>query len=251
MNIATEAVVRAPADGYTLLPVFSTNAINATLYSNLNYNFIRDIAPVAGIARALDVMLVNPSVPARTVPEFIAYAKANPGKLNMGSGGNGTPSHVEGELFKMITGLVIVHVPYRGMAPALTDLISGQVQLMFGSMPSSIGYIRAGMLRPLGVTSAATRSAELPDIPTVGDFVAGYEASTWYGVGAPMGTPVEIVDQLNKEINGALIDPKLKAQLADLGAAVLVGSPGDFGKFIAEETDKWGKVVKFAGIKPD
>jgi tripartite-type tricarboxylate transporter receptor subunit TctC len=180
-NIATEAVVRAPADGYTLLLAFSTNAINASLYDKLSYNFIHDIAPVAGIARALDVILVNPSVPAKPVPELIAYAKANPGQLNMGSGGNGTPSHVEGELFKMMTGIKMVHVPYRGMAPALTDLIGGQVQLMFGSMPSSIEYIRAGRLRALAVTTSATRSAELPDIPTVGDFVAGYEASTWYG----------------------------------------------------------------------
>ena len=242
-NIATEAVVRAPADGYTLLLAFSTNAINASLYDKLNYNFIRDIAPVAGIARALDVILVNPSVPAKTVPELIAYAKANPGQLNMGSGVT--------ELPHMSTGIKMVHVPYRGMAPALTDLIGGQVQLMFGSMPSSIEYIRAGRLRALAVTTSATRSAELPDIPTVGDFVAGYEASTWYGVGAPKGTPAEIIDKLNKEVQAALIDPKLKVQLAGLGATALAGSPAEFGRFIADETDKWANVVKFAGIKPE
>ena len=249
-NIATEAVVRAPADGYTLLLVSTSNAINATLYDKLNFNFIRDIAPVAGIIRVPHVMEVNPSVPAKTVPEFIAYAKANPGKINMASAGIGAAPHVSGELFKMMTGVDMVHVPYRGAAPALTDLLGGQVQVMFDTMPSSIEYIRAGKLRALAVTTA-TRSEALPDIPTVGDFVPGYEASAWYGVGAPKNTPAEIVDKLNKEINAGLADPKMKARLADLGGTVLAGSPADFGKLIADETEKWAKVVKFAGIKPE
>jgi tripartite-type tricarboxylate transporter receptor subunit TctC len=249
-NIATEAVVHAPPDGYTLLLVAPANAINATLYEKLNFNFIRDIVPVAGIIRFPNVMVVNPSVPAKTVPEFIAYAKANPGKLNMASSGNGSTIHVSGELFKMMTGVNMVHVPYRGGAPALTDMISGQVQVMFDNVPTSIEFIRAGKLRPLAVTTA-TRSEVLPDLPTVADFVPGYEASAWYGVGVPKGTPDDIVDKLNKEINAILADPKAKARLADLGASLLAGSPADFGKLVADETEKWGKVVKFSGAKPD
>ena len=249
-NIATEAVVRAPANGYTLLSVSPSNAINATLYEKLNFTFIGDIAPVAGIIRAANVMVVHPSVPAKTVPEFIAYAKANPGKLNMSSGGNGTSQHVAGELFKMMTGVDLVHVPYRGAAPALTDLLGGQAQVMFPGMPGSIEYIRAGQLRALAVTTE-TRSEALPDIPTVSDFVPGYESSQWFGVGAPKNTPIEIIDKLNKEINAGLADPKIKARLADLGGTLLAGSPADFGKLIADETEKWGKVVKFAGLKPD
>jgi tripartite-type tricarboxylate transporter receptor subunit TctC len=247
-NIATEAVVHAPPDGYTLLLVAPANAINATLYEKLN--FIRDIVPVAGIIRFPNVMVVNPSVPAKTVPEFIAYAKANPGKLNMASSGNGSTIHVSGELFKMMTGVNMVHVPYRGGAPALTDMISGQVQVMFDNVPTSIEFIRAGKLRPLAVTTA-TRSEVLPDLPTVADFVPGYEASAWYGVGVPKGTSDDIVDKLNKEINAILADPKAKARLADLGASLLAGSPADFGKLVADETEKWGKVVKFSGAKPD
>ena len=230
--------------------VSATNAINATLYDKLNFNFIRDIAPVAGIIRVPLVMVVNPSVPAKTVPEFIAYAKANPGKINMASAGNGTPPHVSGELFKMMTGVNMVHVPYRGAGPALTDLLGGQVQVMFDAMPASIEYIRAGKLRALAVTTA-TRSEALPDIPTVGDFVPGYEASTWFGIGAPKNTAAEIIDKLNKEINAALADPKIKARLAALGGMVLAGSPADFGKLIADETEKWAKVVRFSGAKPD
>jgi tripartite-type tricarboxylate transporter receptor subunit TctC len=249
-NIATEAVVHAPPDGYTLLLVAPANAINASLYDKLNYNFIRDIAPVAGLIRFPNVMVVNPSVPAKTVPEFIAYAKANPGKLNMASSGNGSTIHVSGELFKMMTGVNMVHVPYRGGAPALIDMISGQVQVMFDNVPTSIEFIRAGKLRPLAVTTA-TRSEVLPDIPTVGDFVPGYEASAWYGVGVPKGTPAEIVDKLNKEITAILAEPKNKARLAELGASLLAGSAADFGKLVAEETEKWAKVVKFSGAKPD
>jgi len=249
-NIATEAVVRAPPDGYTLLLVAPANAINATLYEKLNFNFISDIAPVAGIIRFPNVMVVNPLVPAKTVPEFIAYAKANPGRLNMASSGNGSTIHVSGELFKMMTGVNMVHVPYRGGAPALTDMISGQVQVMFDNVPTSIEFIRAGKLRALAVTTA-TRSEVLPDLPTVADFVPGYEASAWYGVGVPKGTPDDIIDKLNKEINAILGDPKAKARLADLGASLLAGSPADFGKLVADETEKWGKVVKFSGAKPD
>ncbi len=248
-NIATEGVVRAAADGYTLLLVSAAHAINATLYDRLNYNFLRDIAPVAGVIRVPNLMEVNPSLPPKSVPEFIAYAKANPGKVNYASGGNGTAQHLAGELFKMMTGVDMVHVPYRGDAPALTDLMGGQVQVMFGNMPSSIEHIRAGKLRPLAVTTAA-RSEALPDLPPVGDFVPGYEASTWYGLGAPGNTPAEIVDKLSKEINAALSDPKIKARLADLGGTVLSGSPADFGRLIADETEKWGKVIRAANIKP-
>jgi len=249
-NIGTEAVVKAPPDGYTLLQVDATRAINATLYTNLNFNFIRDITPVIGIMRVPGVIVVHPSIPATTVPEFIAYAKANPGKLSMASGGNGTPQHLYGELFKMMAGVDIVHVPYRGNAPATTDLLGGQVQVMFGAVPDSIEYIRAGKLRPLAVTTA-TRLEVLPNIPTVGEFLPGYAASGWQGVGAPKNTPADIVDKLNKEINAGLADPKIKARIADLGGTVLAGSPADFGKLIAEETEKWAKVIKFAGIKPE
>jgi tripartite-type tricarboxylate transporter receptor subunit TctC len=249
-NIATEAVVRAPADGYTLLLVAPANAINATLYGKLNYNFIRDIAPVAGLIRFPNVMVVNPSVPARTVPEFIAYARANPAKINMASAGTGSTIHVSGELFNMMAGVSMVHVPYRGGAPAMTDLLGGQVQVMFDNLPTSIEYIRAGKLRVLAVTGA-TRSALLPDVPTLADFLPGYEATAWYGVGAPTNTPEEIIDRLNKEINAALADPRMQARLADMGATLLASSPADFGKLIADETDKWSKVVKFAGIKAE
>jgi tripartite-type tricarboxylate transporter receptor subunit TctC len=249
-NIGTEAVVRAPPDGYTILLASSTNAINATLYEKLNYNFIRDIMPVAGIIRFPLVMVVNPSVPAKTVPEFTAYAKAKPGKINLGSPGIGTPPHVAGELFKMMAGVEMVHVPYRGGAPVMTDLLGGQVQVLFGSTSLTIEQIRAGKLRPLAVTTA-TRWEGLPDIPTVGDFVPGYEASAVFGIGAPKKTPDEIIDKLNKEINAGLADPKLKARLADLGGTVLVGSPADFGKLVTDDTEKWGKVIKFADIKPE
>jgi tripartite-type tricarboxylate transporter receptor subunit TctC len=249
-NIGTEAVVHAAPDGYTLLLVSTTNAINATLYDRLNFDFLRDIAPVAGIIRLPFVMVVNPSVPAKTVPEFTAYAKANPGKVNLGSPGIGTPGHVAGELFKMMAGVDMVHVPYRGGGPVMTDLLGGQVQVLFGSTSLTIEQIRGGRLRPLAVTTA-TRWEGLPDIPTVNDFVSGYEASTVLGLGAPRNTPAEIIDTLNKEINAALADPNMKARLADLGGTVLAGSPADFGKLIAEETEKWGKVVKFSGAKPE
>jgi tripartite-type tricarboxylate transporter receptor subunit TctC len=247
-NIGTEAVVRAPPDGYTLLMVLTPNAVNATLYENLNFNFIRDIAPVASISRESNVIVVHPSVPVKTVPELIAYAKANPGKIDMASGGIGSAPHVYGELFKMMTGIKMVHVPYRGVAPALTDLIGGQVQVMFATMSSSIEYIRAGKLRPLAVT-AAIRSDALPDVPTVSDFVPGYEASTWYGIGAPRNTPVRIIDTLNREINAALADPKMKARLAELGTSVLVTSPSEFAKLIADEAEKWAHVIRAANIK--
>jgi tripartite-type tricarboxylate transporter receptor subunit TctC len=249
-NIATETVARAPADGYTLLLVNPANAVNATLYDKLNFNFMNDFAPVAGIMRVPNIMQVNPSVPAKTVPEFIAYAKANPGKVNMASGGIGGGDHMAVELFKMMTDLVMIHVPYRGAAPALTDLIGGQVQVMFASLPASIEYIRAGKLRALAVTTA-TRSEVLPDIPAVSELVPGYEASNWYGVGVPKNTPVEIVEKLNREIKAAFVDPRMKARFADLGGTSLAGSPADFGKLIADETEKWGKVVKFAGLKPE
>ena len=249
-NIGTEAVVRAPADGYTLLLVGSSSAINATLYDKLTFNFIRDIAPVASIIRQPNVMLVNPSVPAKTVPEFIAYAKANPGKINMASAGNGSSSHVFGELFKMMAGVNIVHVPYRGGAPALTDLLAGQVQATFVPVPASIEYVRAGKLRALAVTTT-TRSDALPDIPTVGDFVRGYEASGFVGLGAPKNTPAEIIEKLNKEINAALADEKIKARLAELGSVPMPMSPAEFEKIVAEETEKWGKVIRAANIKAE
>ena len=249
-NIATEAVVRAPPDGYTLLLVGSPNAINATLYDKLNFNFVRDIAPVASFIRGALVMVVHPSVPAQTVPEFVAYAKANPGKLSYGSGGVGGITHITPELFKMMTGVNMVHVPYRGVAPALTDLLGGQVQVLFTNPAQTIEYIRAGKLRALAITTA-TRSEALPDIPTVDEFVPGYEASSIFGFGAPKNTPAEIVDKLNKEINAGLADPKIKARLADLDGTVLVGSPADFGKLIAEETEKWAKVIRTANIKPE
>jgi tripartite-type tricarboxylate transporter receptor subunit TctC len=249
-NIGTEFVVKAPPDGYTLLLVNAANAINATLYDKLNFNFIPDITPVTGLMRVPLVLEVNLSVPAKTVPEFVAYAKANTNKINMASSGNGTPLHVAGELFNMMTGTQMVHVPYRGDAPALTDLLGGQVQVMFASMPASVEFIRAGKLRALAVTTSS-RSEALPYIPTVGDFVPGYEVSGWFGVAAPRSVPSEIVEKLNKEINTALADPKIKARLADLGGAVFPNSPADFGKFIAAETEKWAKVIKFAGIKPE
>jgi tripartite-type tricarboxylate transporter receptor subunit TctC len=249
-NIATEAVVRAAPDGYTLLFVTTANASNATLYGKLNFNFVRDIAPIAPIVSFPYILVVNPSVPAKTLPEFIAYAKANPGKINMASVGIGSTPHLNGELFKVMTGINIVHVPYRSAAAVLTDLLSGQVQLYFGTTASSLEYVRTGKLRALGVTIERRLDA-LPDIPTVADFVPGYEAHNWYGVGAPKATPAEIVEKLNKEISAGLADPKIKARLADLGAIALTGSPSEFGKLIVEETEKWGKVVKFVGIKAD
>jgi len=248
-TIGTEMVVKAPPDGYTLLLVGAA-AVTSTLLYKLNFNLVRDIAPVAGISREPHIMVVNPSVPTSAVPEFIVYAKANLGKISMASGGVGTVGHLSGELFQTMTGVNLVHVPYRGLAPALTDLLGGQVQVTFASMASSIEYIRANKLRALAVTTA-TRSEMLPDVPTVGEFVPGYEASTWSGVGAPKATPAEIVDKLNKEVNTALADPKMKARLADLGGTVLALSPADFGKLIADETEKWAKVVRDANIKPE
>jgi tripartite-type tricarboxylate transporter receptor subunit TctC len=249
-NIGTEAALRAAPDGYTLLLVTSSNAVNATFYENLSFDFMNDITPVAGIIRVPFVMEISPSIPAKTVPEFIAYAKTNPGKINMASGGIGTSVHIAGELFKMMAGVNLVHVPYRGSAPALTDMISGQVHVMFDILTSSIQHIRSGALRALAVTSA-TRSDALPDLPTVGDFLVGYEATAWYGVAAPKNTPSEIVDRLNKEINAGLADPKLKARFAELASTVIPGSPSDFGKLVGEEIEKWGKVVKFSGAKPE
>ena len=249
-NVATEAVVRAPADGYTLLMVLPPNAVNATLYQKLNFSFIRDIAPVAGLIRTPLAMEVNPSFPAKTVPEFIAYAKANPDKISMASAGIGTSGHVAGELFKMMAHVDMVHVPYRGGAPAIIDLLGGQVQVLFDPVSSSTEYIRAGKLRALAVTTA-TRSEAFPDIPTVADFVPGYEASAFFGVGAPKNTPADIIEKLNREINAGLADPKLKARLADLGGTVIAGSPADFGRLLADETEKWAKVVKLAGMKPE
>ncbi len=248
-NIGTEAVVRAPADGYTLLLGSVTNAINASIYDKLKFDFVRDIAPVAGIMRGYTMVVSNPSVPAKTIPEFIAYAKANPGELNFASGGMGHATHVFGELFKMMTGLDLVHVPYRGNAPALTDLLGGQIQVMFFNAPNLQDYIRTGKLRVLAVSSA-TRVETLPDVPTVAEFVPGYEATGWWGIGTPRNTPAEIVDQLNKELNSGLANPKIRAQLASQDGTPFPGSPADFGKLMVDETEKWGRVVKFAGIQP-
>src|SRR5664279_1869108 len=249
-NIATEAVVRAAPDGYTLLLVAPANAINATLYEKLNFNFLRDIDPIAGIIRFPNVVAVNPQVPVKTIPELIAYAKANPGKLNMSSSGNGSTIHMSGELFKMMTGIDMVHVPYRGGAPALTDLISGQVQVMFDNIPTCAEHVKSGKLRGLAITST-TRSEVLPDLPVVADFLPGYEASAWYGFGAPKGTPPEIIARLNKETNAVLADAPAKKRFAELGAFLLPGSAADFGKLLADETEKWGKVLKFSGAKVD
>ena len=249
-NIATEVVVRAPPDGYTLLLVGVVNAINVTLFDDLNFNFIRDIAPVAIIGRSPLVMEVNPSVPARTVPEFIAYAKANPGKINMASAGTGGATHVAGELFKIMAGVNMLHVPYHGAGPALSDLLAGQVQVMFDNMASSIELIRSGRLRALAVTTTA-RLELLPDIPTISDFVPGYEAGGWNGIGAPKNSPTDIIEKLNREINAALAEPKIEAQLAALGNTAVSGSPADFGRLIVEDTEKWAKVVKFSGAKPN
>jgi tripartite-type tricarboxylate transporter receptor subunit TctC len=249
-NIGTEAVVNAPPDGHTLLLATIPNAVNATLYETLNFNFIRDIAPVAGIIRVPQVLLVHPSVPANTIPEFIAYAKVNPQKINMGSAGSGSAPHLAGALFSFLAGIKMVHVPYRGQAVALSDLLSGQVQVFFATTPGMTDFIRSGRLRALAVTTFS-RARVLPDLPTVGEFLPGYEASQWYGLGAPKRTPSEIVDKLNREINAGLADPGMKARFADIGGEPLGGSPADFGKLIAEETEKWGKVVKFANIKPE
>jgi tripartite-type tricarboxylate transporter receptor subunit TctC len=247
-NIGTESVVRSAPDGYTLLLMTSTNTINATLYERLSFNFMRDIAPVAGVMRVPDVVVVHPSYQAKTIPEYIVYAKANPGKINVASPGNGTSEHIAGELFKMMAGVNTVHVPYRGGAPALTDLLGGQIQVLIITLPAAIEYIKAGTLRALAVTTAK-RSDALPEIPTVGESVPGYESSAWWGVGAPRGTPAEIIDKLNKQINAGLADPGLKARLADLGGTVLAGSPGDLGNLIANETEKWGRVIHAANIR--
>jgi tripartite-type tricarboxylate transporter receptor subunit TctC len=248
-NIGTEAVVNAPPDGYTLLLVSAANAINASMFDKLSFNFIQDIAPVAAVMRVPSVILLNPSVQVRTVPEFIAYAKQNTGKLSMASGGTGTTTHLAGELLKMMGGIDMTHIPYRGTGPAITDLLGGQVQVMFGSAPSSVQYIKSGQLRALAVTSTRRLEA-LPDIPTVSETIPGYEASQWYGIGAPKATPAPIVDLLNREINAFLADPKMKAKLVDLGGTELPGSSADFAKMIADETVKWGKVVQFANVKP-
>jgi tripartite-type tricarboxylate transporter receptor subunit TctC len=247
-NIAAEAVVRSPPDGYTLLYVTISNAVNATLYDKLSFDLMRDLVPIASITRSPGVLAVNPAFPAQTVPEFIAYAKANPGKINMASAGPGSAPHLYTELFKMMTGVDLVQVHYRGSGPAVPDLISGQVDAMFDPIASSISHIRAGTVRPLAVTTA-TRLEVLPDVPTVGDFVPGYEASGWYGIAAPKNTPAEIVARLNSEVNAALADPRVKASFADVGAAVLPGSPADFGKLLADDTEKWGKVIRAANIK--
>jgi tripartite-type tricarboxylate transporter receptor subunit TctC len=249
-NIATEALVRSPPDGYTLFISTSANAINATLYERLNFDFIRDTAPVAMIADAPLVMEVHPSVPVHTVPEFIAYARANPGKINMASAGTGSPVHVAGELFMMLTGTKLVHVPYRGSAPAITDMLGGQMQVIFDTVPTSLEHIRAGKLRPLAVTTAKRLDA-LPDVPTVADFLPGFEAGAWQALSAPKGTPPDIINRLNREVNAVVADPKMKGQLEDLSLRVLSGTPSDFGKLIADDTEKWAKVVKFAGIKAD
>ena len=249
-NIGTEFALKAAPDGYTLLLAMSSNSINPSIYSDLHFNFMRDAAPVASISHIPLVMEVNPNVPAKTIPEFIAYAKANPGKINMASGGTGTPLHVAGELFKMMAGVDLTHVAYRGESSAMPDLLSGQMQVMFGVMPASLGYIRAGRVRALGVTTAK-RQDVLPDIPAIAEFLPGYEASGWYGIAAPAGTPPDIVAKLNKEVNAALADPAMRKRLDDLGCGVFSGSPADFGKFIADETDKWAKVNKFANIKAE
>ncbi len=249
-NIGTEEVVRAAPDGYTLLLSSTANTVNGTLYDNLHFDFVRDIAPVAGIGREPNIMVVNPSVPAKTIPEFIAYAKANPGKLNYASAGIGSSQHMSGELFKMMAGIDMTHVPFRGTAPALTSLLGGQVQVMFASMPAAIEHVRSGRLRALAVT-IATRSDVLPDVPAVSEFLPGFDASVYYGIAAPKNTQPEIVERLNKEINAGLADPQLKARLIELGSTPLPGSPADFGKFIANESEKWAKVIKFANIKAE
>jgi tripartite-type tricarboxylate transporter receptor subunit TctC len=249
-NVGTEYVVRAAADGYTLLLTSTANTVNASLFEKLDFNFVRDIAPVAAISREPNVVVVNPSMPAKTIPEFIAYAKANPGKINFGSAGVGSSQHMSGELFKMMAGVDMTHVPFRGTAPALTSLLGGQIQTIFASAPAALEYVRAGKLLALGVTTA-TRSEALPDVPSVGEFLPGFDASVYYGVAAPKNTPADIVDRLSKEINAGLADPQLKARLSDLGSMVSPGSPADFEKFIAGETEKWAKVVKFGNLKPE
>jgi tripartite-type tricarboxylate transporter receptor subunit TctC len=249
-HVATEAVARAPADGYTLLMATGSNAINATLYDRLNYNFLRDIVPIVGVIRSPFVLEVHPALPVKTVPELIAYAKANPGKITMASFGTGTSSHLTGELFKMMTGVEMLHVPYRGSAPMLVDLLSGQVQLAFDNLPASLGHIKSGTLRPLAVTTT-TRSDALPDVPALGEMLPGFESSAWIGIAAPKGTPAEIIDKLNKEINAALADPKIKTRFHELSGVILGGAPANFGKHIAEETEKWGKVIRMANIKPE
>jgi len=249
-NIGTETVLNALPDGYTLLLATLSNAVNTTLYERLNFRFTRDITPIAGIIRVPHVILVHPSVPAKTVPEFIAYAKANPGKVNMATGGNGSSGHMAGELFSVMAGIKVAHIPYRGQGPAFSDLLGGQVQVLFATTPGTTDYISTGKLRALAVTSTS-RVEVLPELSTVGDFLPGYEASQWYGIGAPRNTPAEIIDKLNKEINAGLVDPRVKARFADIGGTVLPGSPADFGKLIAEETEKWGKVIRAANIKAE